>query len=336
MWRSVPDARNASRCSRPTPPGRLNLPNDHTVPQMYLRRFSERRGRGYFTIARSIAKFEHHFASNVANLAAWSDFYTVTNDEGEPSRDVDVLFGRIETAATPAFAAVLDQGQFAFPNPWQPSREVRTAIAYFLAAQLLRSTRQRLRLFAVADRLPLPPRLRDQQLANEHGQFVIDLLGDLAAIFYARPWGLVFSVECLFTTDVPVVLMNHHDDDNQLAAASFWEVILPLDPHRLLFLPSVGMVNDDPRKSMDHRGFLDGGFGSAINQAMVDAAHEWVFQHPGHPPAMMPHTIGRLPLPGTAEFGTPHDWYFDYDLMRHDQTILRSDMNRHPTRAAEY
>lgn len=51
--------------------------NDHTVPQMYLRRFSlqkKKASKNWFIMARSIDDLDRDFEANIRNVAAVTDF----------------------------------------------------------------------------------------------------------------------------------------------------------------------------------------------------------------------------------------------------------------------
>lgn len=89
---------------------------------------------------------------------------------------------------------------------------------------------------------------------------------------------------CLLTSDVPVVLFNLPDADDQLAAAALRDILLPLDPHRLLFLPGADMLARDRRKRTDHRLVIPGGVGTALVQVAYDVADAFVAHHPRHDP----------------------------------------------------
>jgi len=69
-----------------------------------------------------------------------------------------------------------------------------------------------------------------------HLRFVRELLKPAARLVHDRPWGFGFSDVCLLTGDVPAVILNGHDDRDQLASAAHWDIVLPLDPRRFLFL----------------------------------------------------------------------------------------------------
>jgi hypothetical protein len=86
---------------------------------------------------------------------------------------------------------------------------------------------------------------------------------------------------CLLTSDTPVQILNAHDNDDPLRAAAFWDLYLPLDPHRFLYLP--GRMHSRDRDLMkDHRVNLPGGLGIALNQTVIETAHRNVIWHSSH------------------------------------------------------
>ncbi|UMP06835.1 hypothetical protein [Amycolatopsis sp. EV170708-02-1] len=102
-------------------------------------------------------------------------------------------------------------------------------------------------------------------------------IAHLSWVIFDRPWGLGFSDLCLWTGDVPVLPVNGQDHENQLLATSFWNVVLPLAPHRFLILPSWRMRKEDPRKRVDHLLKLTDGVGQIISNMIFDAAGSQVF-----------------------------------------------------------
>ncbi|MCU1362775.1 MAG: hypothetical protein JWM55_603 [Acidimicrobiaceae bacterium] len=309
---------------------------DHTVPQLYLRRFAENRkasSKGFYTDAARADDLSKIFSTEVRNVASLDGFYTQTDDDGTEDRSLDIFLSRVEDLAVPAFTQLLDSGRWAFPYPWPGFKETdRLRLSWFIAAQMLRTTRQRKRLAALrsADSLDLPTSLRNIQIANDHAQFIADQVSQLAYIIFHRPWGIGMSVACLLTSDTPVVILNDHDADDQLAAASFWEILMPLDPHRFFYLPSASMVQEDPAKRDDHRLVLQNGMGYAVNQAVFDAADSYVFWHPRHRPRSMPRPLGRLPAPESEDAWQKSEWYFPYSVMKATDSIERKYVNQHP------
>ncbi|MFT7837784.1 DUF4238 domain-containing protein [Saccharothrix sp. BKS2] len=285
--------------------------NDHTVPRMYLKRFGRQhrpRSKNWFVRAREVDRLDDHFDANIKNLAAVTDFYVGTNEDGVPHHKVERLLGVIESGATPVFASVLDDPDYALPARWPLHPLEREHLAWWIAAQLLRTVRQRQRIEHItgntSDRVRAPGDLRSQAGRNEHLRFMLSSLEELTWIVLQRPWGLGFSDMCLVTSDVPVVIVNGVDDNKQLLAASYWDLILPLDPHRFLWLPGLNDVREDPRKGTDHLIHMAGGMGAFLSQLLVDAAHRHVFCHPDHDPVpTMPLNGPRLPQPWEIEQG---------------------------------
>jgi hypothetical protein len=100
--------------------------NDHTVPQSYLRRFAEeRRGRGHFIVATEADHPERSFEMNVRNIAAVKGFYWACLEDGTSSHDAEHLFSRIEAVTAPAFAAMLDDHDYALSQRWPLPRHLR-------------------------------------------------------------------------------------------------------------------------------------------------------------------------------------------------------------------
>lgn len=96
---------------------------------------------------------------------------------------------------------------------------------------------------------------------------------------------------------------------------------MPLDPHRFILLPGIDLVEEDPRKAVDHRAKLDG-VGAAFTQAVFDAADQYVFHHPDHPPQLDLRTGGRLPAPGTDRHRRP-SYALEYDVLPNHLTVLK-------------
>jgi hypothetical protein len=121
----------------------------------------------------------------------------------------------------------------------------------------------------------------------------LDALGPLAAIIHGRPWGIGVTSLCLLTSDVPVQLINAQDHDDQINAVGFWDVYVPLDPHRFLYLP--GYLHKQSRALMvDHRICLPGGLAIPLNDLVVETAHRHIFWHPSHDPQDMWNAMAGL------------------------------------------
>jgi len=259
--------------------------NDHVVPVMYLRRWAVERPKGAQIVAARADDPEDSFDANVRNVGAQKGFYWGEAPDGVPHHHMEELLNRIEGIAAPAFRTLLDAGKRAtdnaLPHKWPPRDDVRAAVAWWLAAQILRTARQRERLWKLSSDGLEPP--RGLARANSHIEYMIRHLAPLAAILAHRPWGFGFTNLCLFTSDVPVQILNAQDDDDQVLAAAYWDVYVPLDSHRFLYLP--GRLHDDrPELRRDHTINLPGGLAIPLNEVMIETAHRHIFWHPSHDP----------------------------------------------------
>lgn len=231
--------------------------NDHTVPQLYLRRFSElRSGKGYYTTTASpVQNLSSRFTSSLNKVGAVKGFYWASNPDGTDHHEVEVLLSHIEGAAIPAFQSMLDAKEGALPQKWPTSVDRRISMAWWIAAQILRTTRQRSRLEAMAagDPLDAPSPVGRFARNHTHLAYIVQQLAGLAQVVFDKPWCIGFSDVCLLTSDVPVVILNGHDDQDQAFAAWYDSVYLPLDPHRFLLMPGRHLQEEDPLKRVDHR-----------------------------------------------------------------------------------
>lgn len=165
------------------------MSNDHTVPQMYLRRFGWQRkpgSREWFISARHVDRLEQPFPSNIRKVAAVTDFY------GE---QVEKLLCEVEKQATPAFDTMLEDPRGALPGPgrWPLPESERAALARWIAAQIVRTVRQRRRLQHLAgegtDRLTLPQSIRSAAGRDEQVRFMADHLARLSWVIFDRAAG---------------------------------------------------------------------------------------------------------------------------------------------------
>lgn len=128
-------------------------------------------------------------------------------------------------------------------------------------------------------------------------------------MIFGRPWGLGFSDVCLWTSDAPVVIINGQDDENQLLATSYWDVLLPLDPHRFLIVPGWHARREDHRKHVDHLVKFDGGMGLALSTILFETADSRVFCHRDRDPLPHLHLVGpRLVTPWAGDTQAGPSW----------------------------
>jgi hypothetical protein len=306
---------------------RVGKSRDHYVPQMYLRRFGRTTSNGH-QLAVSTRDLGKRFKANVRDVAVESGFYWGTDPDGVPHHDMEEFLSAVEGVAATAFRSILDSGKHpdddAFPV-WPPRADVRFALAWWIAAQILRTVRQRTRLVMDADRtgIELPDELAT---ANHHLRYIAEMIEPLAATVFSRPWGLGFSDYCLLSGDVPVLVLNGQDHGDQQAAVAYWDVYLPLDPHRCLYLPGAASVGADKRLRHDHRLKLHPGHAMGLNSAMLDASVRHAFFHPEHDPT--PHAKPALDL----ETNLPR-FLLNYDVLAPDMGVQRRWLDTHPTAA---
>ncbi len=305
---------------------------DHVVPQMYLERFAEQKGARYFSSVVPVAHTDEPFRSNIRRVGAVTGFYWWQRDSDDPSHLMERVLNQIEGDAVPAFKFILDDPDYALPERWPMDDNLRQALAWWMSAQLLRTARQRKRLAFLADAEQLDgDPVGARAGADRHLGFMARLLGGMAFLLHSRPWGLGFSDACLLTSDVPLVILNGHDETDQALSLAFWDVLLPLDPHRLLYLPGLAEPSPDPRKSVDHRIKLDGGLGIFANQIMFDAADVHLFQHPKHPAMRGVHPGGRLPTPWDGyEPRRGPAYVVEYAALDPEMTVDRRWLTDHP------
>ncbi len=303
---------------------------DHHVPQMYLKRFARPKNGAFHIRAADIYDTTKRFTTDVKNVAVERGFYWGTDQEGIPHHDMEVFLTAIEATAARAFRCVLDTGKLpsedALP-PWPLRAESRLSLSWWIATQILRTTRQRARLEVQADSaIETPPQL---SRANRHIQYIAQWVAPLAAALYRRPWGVGFSDFCLLTGDVPVLVLNGQDVNDQLLAVEYWDVYLPFDPHRCLYLPGMP-TRRLGAPSVDHRLKLHSGIAMALNNAVADTAVNHIFWHPEHDPTDRLHFRKRRSL--EEELGA--DWLpryvVTYDVLPPDSGVERRWLEQHP------
>lgn len=320
--------------------------NDHTVPQFYLRRFARKaRGKAHQIVAAPAEDLDGTFLTSVRNVAAVNGFHWGTDPDGLPHHTAEQLMTSIEKSAAPAFNEILDTA-WALPERWPPTLNNRVRLSWWIAAQILRTTRQRHRLqhqlvcrggdSGLVEALdPSVGPIHRFARNNPHLAFVTENLAPLAAIVAGKPWGIGFSDACLPTSDAPVVVMNGQDSEDQLLSVLCWDLLVPLDPHRFLLMPAPGS-QEDPRTLSDHRVKFDGGLGLVVWELVWGAADEHVFWHPDHVPhalEMSPRGRGpRLPRPWAGDTHEPPQMIMQYAAMAPGTTVERRWLDEHPPR----
>src|SRR5450756_283171 len=173
--------------------------NDHYVPQMYLKRWGTPRPAGHQIIAAHADDLSSPFPTTTRNVASEKGFYWGEDHDGVPHHEMERFLTTLENDAATAFRFILDKGSRpadnALPPRWPTRADDRLMLAWWIAAQLLRTTHQRERLWKLTGDPLEPP--RSMARANKHFEFMLENIGPLAGIIFRRPWGIGFSSACL-------------------------------------------------------------------------------------------------------------------------------------------
>jgi hypothetical protein len=86
--------------------------NDHTVPQMYLKWFAERRGRKHHIVAQRVDDLGNPFTTTVNNVTAVNGFYWGTTPDGVPHHEAEKLLCQIEGDASQVRARLVHSKVF--------------------------------------------------------------------------------------------------------------------------------------------------------------------------------------------------------------------------------
>ncbi|MFF3312820.1 DUF4238 domain-containing protein [Streptomyces sp. NPDC002952] len=309
---------------------------DHTVPQMYLRHFAQHVARRKYELkVRRLDKVDKPFPVTPTGIGAETGYYWGISSTGVPHHAAEELFTHLEGRAETVLKVLLDDPHWALTPNWPLDPAQRHALAWWMAAQILRTTRQRKRLTHRQTQAPdiagLP--LEVQKLAenNPHLRYIVEHIVTLALTLEARPWALGFSDMCLLTSDTPVVIWNRPDDENQVRAAALSDIMLPLDPHRFLFLPGPATQEADPRKRVDHLMHAEGTIGMALVEVAYDVADQFIVHHPQHDPwrHWKPSGPGQ-PKPWEGQTHCAPQYILEYDVFPPHQNIERRWTVEHP------
>jgi len=316
-------------------PGQAASTRDHHVPQMYLRRFARRTGAGWQIAAASVKDLGARFQSEVKNVAVERGFYWGTDRDGVPHHAMEKFLTQIERLGASAFRQILDTGKLPSDNA-MPSlplrRDTRLAVSWWMAAQILRTTRQRARLDLLSTdandySVDVPSVFRSR---NRHIAYILEMVRPLAAVIFHRPWGVGFSDYCLLTGDVPVLVLNGQDARDQMLAAAYWDIYLPLDPHRCLFMPG---LHTRRRNShwFDRSLKFHPGIAMAFNNAVSDVAVKHVFFHPDHDPTANIRMRDRVELEDDLSADTLPRHVVTYGFLHPDFGVQRRWLDEHPS-----
>ncbi|MFF6835932.1 DUF4238 domain-containing protein [Streptomyces sp. NPDC012438] len=309
---------------------------DHTVPQMYLRHFAQHVARRRYELkVRRLDKIDKPFPVTTTGIAAETGYYWGISSDGVPHHAAEELFTYLEGQAETVLKVLLEDPHWALTPNWPLRPAQRHVLAWWMAAQILRTTRQRKRLThqqtQTVNTAELPPEVQTLAENNPHLRYIVEHIVALMLTLEARPWALGFSDMCLLTSDTPVVIWNRPDEENQVRAAALSDIMLPLDPHRFLFLPSPGTQESDPRKRVDHLMHAEGAIGRAFVDVAYDVADQFVIHHPQHDPWKHWKPTGpRQPKAWEGQTHSAPQYIIEYDAFPPHLNIERRWTVEHP------
>jgi len=284
----------------------------HIVPLMILRRFSDSKGQLY---VRDRSTGEGRIGK--AEDLAVRDFYTVVTKDGKLDSSLESLYSEVEGAAATILRAHLDTDAFARPRPF--TLEERFKIDAFVAMQATRGMRGRRAYELLADygikllnQQHLTPEDIETSTFIPHPNEYIKISNQLAERTHealaSRPLALIKLDRPLFIIgDEPVVLFR----ESPLPAADprgYPKISAPgIDPKDVIQFQAeggVGMGNADavampisPRAAIVYGALGSGSVqaperfsgkeaesaAAGLNEAVINAALNWVAAHPDHP-----------------------------------------------------
>lgn len=279
----------------------------HFVPEMYLARFADRE-RHIVRVARASGEAR---TLSVKDAAVRTDYYTFTDEDGNPSPMVEQFLGLFETSAGAVFRDI-DRGVF------PPTGDLRARFAAFVALMFSRTPEIRDLLAEGVDfhyKSLLQAMPRDEirrQLRKRHdrepteeeverimaglrrGDLVrfdvpknaavtaplVYALEHLGRMVYGMQWQLVTTDAPTFlTSDHPVVFWREPSEGIRPPGVGLLtadEVYFPVGPRQLLVLTQAGSTRPAFRETPEAV--------VRVNTGLVEASYEWIFHHPAHDP----------------------------------------------------
>lgn len=261
------------------------MTRDHTVPRMYLKNFANDKN---VLNVHSVADISKPFPATVGRIAAIKGFYWGLGPNGTQGNNMEGLLCDIEDGAAPTLRMLMRDGTGEkiswplLPNTSVEGSCPKTELSWWIAAQMLRTTRQRNRLNYLVGGEPIRGgKANNFSSNNVHLQYIYEHIRSLAYLIYRRPWGFGLSHSDLITSDSPVVMFYGHDDEDQISAFMRTDIVVPLSYDRLLLLPGPDSI-DAGLNEKDHVFEIDSQTGDHINQIIFDSADRFVFSHPEH------------------------------------------------------
>ncbi len=305
----------------------------HTVPQFYLRGFSQDD-----QIGTVLLPGERRFKQSVRKASSENGFYSV---EGHPDGTdaIEKLMSNVEGDAAAVIAKI--EG-----GTWPLDQEDRDRLAFFITLQAVRGPDQRRNLeFTAAQiaRLEVghggranvaswvksrygidisedeaqvvweqatqpggpPIRIRPEAHIEQMGALVDELFPYVAG----RPWTLVrFARRSLLTCDTPVGLIRHPDDDawSGVGFMTAWGITFPLTRRLgMLLSDPMPLIEAGAKVELTRAGRVDHEQPATVrlqrlfNDNTISSAGQWIYHHPDDE-AVVP---DELPDPNLVTMG---------------------------------
>lgn len=163
--------------------------NDGIVPVMHLKRFATQGSSSQVLQVAPADKPLDDFSQGVRNVGSAKGFYWGSTPEGVPHHEMESFLARIEAEAAPAFRYILDKGDLptdsALPRNWPTRADTRITLSWWIAAQILRTARQRERLWSLqGEALPAPAKWSK---SNLHIEYIVKHVAPLAFLISRKP-----------------------------------------------------------------------------------------------------------------------------------------------------
>jgi hypothetical protein len=277
----------------------------HTVPRYYLQGFADNRNR----IMRVVLPGSRRHLESVKSATVVNDFYTLSDSEGQPSDAYEQWLATVESAAIPAFKAILQE------NRWPLPRDLKLALAQWAAVQYLRTPMHRQTLDETKNFLaklhvgingkaklksdmqiafgrdvtddevnrqwqwftrPEGPDLKVSTL--DHVESINALAGGTGAMFADKSWSLLrFERRRLVTSDNPVTLVpDLHRPQDSVGLINAEHIMLSLDRRTAIIMAQL-FGPDIEMPASTH-------FAKYVNTIVALGAHRVIYHHPDDDP----------------------------------------------------
>lgn len=261
----------------------------HYVPQFYLRRFADQKGRlsGYRRTTGGTVRI------TTRNAAVATGFYNIVDETGQPSDALEKDLSDLEGNAAEALRRLV--------NEWPPEADVKEAVADFIALQAARTRSFRDSLhgmshhmrkvvedvlgesegISLADEYVRREDLDDYFSVgpNDFADMMFRMALGLSPSIARRSWRLFRSKKRLIaTSDHPVCILDIRPEaDRRLRGVGYETaaaLVFPVDSHHVLYLLATDL--DKPREPI----LLSPSDARDASSLVAQRAYDWVYSDP--------------------------------------------------------